>query len=417
MANNKTHFRWVVVGLLFLINGVNYLDRSSIAYAIGKMTTEFGFNDDQIGMILGAFGIGYVITTLIGGIMADKFGAKRVLTLSIVLWGITSLLTSFANGFFVVFIARVLLGLAEGPGFPVMTRAISDWLPENERNRALCLGLVAVPLSLAIGGPVLSQLITWFTWRGAYVCLAILAILWVPLWQYLFKDSPNDAKQVNEQELAYIQSQAMIKSQLAGKKHPWKFMLLNKTLLVNNWAFFVFGYYLFFFMTWLPSYLKSTYQLDLTQVGYYSMAPWLMAALMMWTVAKLADYLFKKYSSLRLSRTYPICISQLLSASCIIPVMLFHNIYVAMGFISLAVGLIMSANTAYFAVVIDVAKERSGSAMGVMDAIFALSGIVAPSITGLVLTITGHYEAAFILMAILGVSSALLVWLFHNKPQ
>ena len=166
---NKTNFRWKIVALLFVINAVNYLDRSSIAYAIDGMAIDFGFNDEQIGWILGAFGIGYIVTTFLGGVAADKFGAKRVLTLAMILWGITSLLTSFANGFFLVFIARVLLGIAEGPGFPVMTRAISDWLPERERNRALSMALIAVPLSLAIGGPISALLIEGLTWRGAYV--------------------------------------------------------------------------------------------------------------------------------------------------------------------------------------------------------------------------------------------------------
>lgn len=86
-----------------------------------------------------------------------------------------------------------------------------------------------------------------------------------------------------------------------------------------------------------------------------------------------------------------------------------------MVFITLAVGLILSANASYFAVVIDVAKERAGTALGIMDATFAISGIVAPSLTGIVLTITGHYEAGFILLAILGISSSLLVLFFHNR--
>ena len=247
------------------------------------------------------------------------------------------------------------------------------------------------------------------------VVLAIMAVIWLPFWLYWFKDSPKDSKHVNTQELAYIQEQTVIESQLSSESHPWNVLLFNKTLLVNNWAFFVFGYYLFFFMNWLPTYLKSTYQLNLTQVGFYTMAPWLTAAVMMWGLGAFADYIFKKNHSLRLSRSYPIWITQLLSAACVIPVILFHNLYVALLFISLAVGLIMSANASYFAVVIDTARERSGTALGIMDAIFAISGIIAPTLTGFVLTLTGHYEAAFVLLAVLGGSSALLIFLVHNR--
>ncbi len=413
----KTNFRWVIVCLLFIITGVNYLDRTSIAYAIGDIATEFGFNNEQIGFILGAFGAGYVVTTFLGGIAADKLGAKRVLTLSILLWGATSLITSMANGFFIVFITRVLLGLAEGPGFPVMTRGISDWLPDKERNRALSYALVAVPVSLAIGGPISSLLVTHLTWRGAYVALAVLAIIWIPLWLHWFQNSPANSRHVNEQEINYIESHSTIESKLKSEQSPWKVILLNKTLLVNNWAFFVFGYYLFFFMTWLPTYLKNVYKLDLTQIGLYSIAPWLAGALMMWGMGQVMDSIFKQTHSLRLSRSVLIFITQLLSACCIIPVIMFHNIYVALGFITLAVGIILSANASYFAVVIDIAKERSGTALGFMDAIFAISGIIAPSLTGIVLTMTGKYEAGFILLTILGISSSLLVLLLHNRDE
>ncbi|WP_367608261.1 MFS transporter [Legionella sp. W05-934-2] len=412
---SKTHFRWFIISLLFIITGVNYLDRSSIAYAIDEIAAEFHFTNDQIGFILGAFGVGYVVTTFLGGIAVDKIGAKRVLTLSMLLWGVTSLITSLANGFFLVFIARVLLGFAEGPGFPVLSRAISDWLPETERNRALAYALIAVPLSLAIGGPISSFMVTNLTWRGTYVALAILAVIWIPLWLRWFQDSPAHSPFVNEPELAYIERNPLIASKITPTENPWRVIILNRTLLINNWAFFVFGYYLFFFMTWLPTYLSNVYKLDLTQIGLYSVAPWLAGAILMWGMGYLSDALFKRYHSLRLSRSLPISITQLLSASCIIPIILVHNIDMAMIFITLAVGLILSANASYFAVVIDLAKERTGTAIGIMDAIFAISGIAAPTLTGVFLTLTGRYEAGFILLAFLGLSSSLLVFFFHNR--
>ena len=415
MELNRSNFRWVIVTLLFLINFINYVDRASIAYAIDTIALEFHLTEWQIGLVLGAFGVGYVVTTFLGGIAADKFGAKLTLTVSIFFWGIGSLCTGVAVGFVMVFLSRIILGLAEGPNFPAMTRAISDWLSEKERNRALSFALISVPVALALGGPIMSHLIVSFSWRGAYYFLTGLALIWIPIWWWLFQDKPEDSPYVNQMELTYLKEEVISKSNDTPEKITWGFLFFNKTLLVNNWSFFVFGYYLFFFMTWLPRYLNQVYHLNLTQIGFYSIAPWLFAAILMWGVGVLSDYIFKKTNSLRLSRSYPILITQFLSAICVIPILLTHDIFYAMLFISLAVGFAMSANASYYAVNIDIAKERAGSALGIMDALFAIAGFLAPTITGAIISLTGRFEAAFFLLIALALSSALLTLLFHNK--
>lgn len=86
-----------------------------------------------------------------------------------------------------------------------------------------------------------------------------------------------------------------------------------------------------------------------------------------------------------------------------------------MFFISLAVGFVMSTNASYYTVNIDIANERVGSALGIMSAVFAISGFVAPTLTGILVSWTGHFEAAFYLMVALAVSSACLTFLFHNR--
>lgn len=414
MKQTRSHFRWVIVALLFFITIINYIDRSSMGYAIHLIAHEFHLSDDQIGLILGAFGIGYVVTSFLGGVAADHFGARKTLAGSILFWSIATFLTALTHGFFVIFLARILLGLAEGPNFPGMTRAISDWLPENERNRALSFALVSVPLSLAIGGPITTQLILLFNWRGAYFILTACALLWLPLWWFCFRDKPEQSRYVNADELAYIQQKSTLENPLHHLKNPWKLLLTHPTLLANNWSFFVFGFYLFFFMTWLPQYLDTLYHLKLETIGLYTLFPWLFAALMIWLVGSLCDHLFKRTGNLRLSRTYPIIISQLLAAICIIPVIHAPSAEVALCYISLAIGFSMSANAAYYAVNIDIAKERAGTALGIMDALFAISGFLAPTLAGLIVTWTGHFAAVFWLLAGLGLSSVIINFIFHN---
>lgn len=420
-----TRFRWVVIGLIFYITVVNYIDRSAIAYAVDDIARAFQLNNRHIGLILGAFGIGYLATTFLGGVWADRYGAHKTLLLAALLWSISIGATGLATGFAILFGARVLLGIAEGPNFPALNRVVADWLSPRERATALSNALVAVPLALAIGAPVVTFMIYHLGWRGMFLILTALGLLWLPLWWKLFRDFPEHSKHVNAPELQHIRAgrahQVGEAKDIQARRRElnglWRFLLTNPTLLANNWAFFVFGYYLFFFMTWLPTYLGRTYHMNLKQIGLFSILPWLLAAVLLWGTGYLSDTLLRRTGKLRIARSHPIWISQLLAALCILPVIYTHSTTVALIFISLAVGLGMAANSAFYAINVDVAAERSGTALGLMDAFFALAGFLAPAVTGALVHITGRFTDAFWLMAALSLSSVIVVLVFHQPDH
>lgn len=420
----KTRFRWLVIGLIFFITMVNYVDRSALSYAVHGISTEFGFDTAAIGRILGAFGIGYILTTFLGGIWADHYGARLTLFFASLLWSVSIGMTGLAAGFGMLYAARILLGVAEGPNFPALNRAVADWLSSRERAIALSNSLVAVPLALAIGAPIVTQLIIHLGWRGMFLVLMGLGALWLPLWWFFFKDFPEQSPHVNAAELAHIRESVKrevdTKALQGRRSHGlklWRFLLSNPTLLANDWAFFVFGYYLFFFMTWLPSYFEQVYHLELKQVGLFNILPWLLAAALLWGFGYLSDFLLQRTGSLRIARSHPIWISQLLTALCILPVIYAHSFGVAFAFITLAVGLSMSTNSAYYAINVDVARERSGTALGVMDALFALAGYLAPTVTGWLVGGSGSFNTPFWLMFGLALSSVLIVILFHHPDK
>jgi MFS family permease len=426
----RTRFRWVIIGLIFFITVVNYIDRSAIAYGIGDIARDLGFSqhDKAIlsGFILAAFSIGYMLTTFFGGILADRHGARVTLFWAALVWSLAIGLTGLAVGFVMLASARVLLGVAEGPNFPAMNRAVADWLSSHERAIALSNSLVAVPLALAIGAPVVTQLIIHAGWRGMFIVLMLLGVIWLPLWWFLFRDFPEHSRHVNQAELEHIRehsvadraaSVAVTHDRRRHIKGMWKFLLSNPTLLANDWSFFVFGYYLFFFMTWLPSYLQQVYQLNLRQIGIFSILPWLLAAVLLWGFGYLSDALLRRTGSLRIARSHPIWISQLLAGLCILPVIFVHDLSVMLVFISLAVGLSMGPNAAFYAINVDVARERAGTALGVMDTFFAISGFAAPLVTGWVVGMTHSFNNAFWLMALLALSSVVVVILFHHPDR
>ncbi len=413
-----TRFRYVVVFLLFAITVVNYIDRAAISFSLPLMEHDLGLSKTAEGAILGAFGIGYAITTLLSGFAVDRWGPRGVLGLAALLWSFSIGLTGAATGFMMLYIARVVLGVAEGPNFPAMTGAIKNWLPRDAQATALGYGLVAVPIALAIGGPLVTQLLAVLNWRWTFFVLFAGSLIWAPLWWFLLRNDPAQSRFVNAEERRIIEAGRTKPPRRPGAQwRELRVLLTNPTLLVNYWAFFVFGYYLFFFMGWLPSYLFQRYHLNLRAVGAFTVLPWLAAAVSLWAFSHWSDYLLRKTGRLRLARSYLIAGTQAVAALAVIPVAFGVSLPLAIAWITLAVAASMGANAAYFAVNTDVIPQRSATGSGIMDFTFALAGFIAPSLTGWVLNIRGSFTDGFLLMAVLAASSVLLVLIFHNPDR
>ena len=420
----RSRYRWFIVFLLFAITVVNYIDRAALSYAIPMIQRDLGLSPAATGAILGAFGLGYAITTLIGGFAVDRYGARLILTIAAVLWSLSIGATALATSVTILYAARVLLGVSEGPNFPALTGAVSHWLSPHERATALANALLAVPLALAIGGPLVTQLLGWLDWRLTFAALFVLSAAWIPLWYFCFRDDPSQSRFVNEAELAHIRKtdpgmtaapHAVLKSW--PEAGVLKALLTNRTLLANTWAFFVFGYFLFFFMTWLPSYLEQKYGLNIASVGLFSVLPWLSAAILLWAMGRWSDHLLKTTGRMRIARSYLIAGSQFVAALAVIPVALTDDLTVAIAGITVAVAASMGANAAYYAVNVDIVPERAATALGIMDFAFAIAGFLAPAITGWVLNIRGSFADGFLLMTVLALSSELVVLLFHHPDE
>jgi len=426
MISLKTNYRWVVVLMVFIITVINYIDRAAIAFAMPLLSKQFHLTPADVGLTLGAFNMGYAIMVFVGGVMVDRWGSRRIWLLAALVWSLSIVSTAAATGFTMLYIVRMTLGVAEGPNFPALNRVVGDWLPSKERSLALGNALVGVPIALAFGGLIVAYLATAFSWQGMFVILGVLGLVWAPVWYFVFRDFPENSKNVNDAELKYIRETDKVsrvsEHDIRRKAHAtqpgmWKFLLTNPTLLSNDWAFFVFGYNLFFFMGWLPTYLNTTYHMNLSQVGSFTFLPWITAAIMLYVVGIVSNRILKSTGSYRKARSHPLWITQLLGAICLLPILYYHSVFVALISISLCVGFNMAPNTIFYAVNIDIIKERSGTAMGITDLFFAIAGLIAATLTGFIIQLTGSFQGAFILVIALNISSVIGVILFHNPDR
>ena len=411
----RTRYRCVVAGLIFFITLVNFIDRSAISFVIDPLKQEFHFTDTEFGMILSAFGVGYILLTFLGGWLVDHLGPRLIWPLAAIGWSFCVGLLGFAVGFWSFIGLRFFLGLTEGPHFPAMTRSISNWLAPKERARALSIGLVAIPLSSVVGAPITSYLVADFGWRAMFFIISSAGIVWAFAWYWLFRDRPEQSHRVNAAEKAYIVASS--KNEKPSPPMDWRFVLLHPALIANNIAYFAFGYMLFFATLWLPGYFLREHNLNLKSVGWYLTIPWLVGALFLKAGGIISDYLYKKTGSSRLSRSHLIWSSQLLAAICFVILSFTHSLGLSIFFLSLALGFGLMPQPAFFSINIDVAKERSGAAQGVTSSCLSVAGIIAPVLTGWLIDATGSYQAAFLLLAGMTSIAVVTVILFHHPDR
>ncbi len=422
-----SNYRWVVIGFAFIITLINYLDRSAMAYARDPIKLEFGFTDTQFGQIAAAFAVGYTLMTLGGGLLVDKWGARSIWSGAALCWSLCTALMGICSSYPIFFTVRVMLGITEGPHFPALTRVVADWLPSTERAKSTAMGLCAVPMAGVIGAPLITNLIVAYGWKAMFVILGSVGIIWAVIWWFIYRDYPEHSKFVNDAELSLIREGQTLNRErkmadmkaheISLGKTTWKFLFTNKSLVANNFAFFGFGYLLFFSVTWLPGYLKQTYDLPLELSGRLLVAPWLTAAVLLFLAGFLSDYLWKKTGSMRVARSHMMWICQLLSGLCFIPLMFNPSLNAALILFSLGLGLGLMPNAAFYAINTDLAKDKAATSLGLMDCYLGLAGILAPILTGMISDRTHNFNAAFFILIFFSLTGSMAVLFFQHPDK
>jgi nitrate/nitrite transporter NarK len=187
--------------------------------------------------------------------------------------------------------------------------------------------------------------------------------------------------------------------------------------MINNYAFFCFGYLLYFSVTWLPGFLQETYGLKLSQVGTFLMIPWATASVLLPLGGYISDKVWHRTHSLRKSRCHLMWICQLLSGLCLVPMLFKPDLSVAMVMVSLGLGFGLMPNAAFYSLNCDLAKDRVATSQGLMTMFSSISSIGAPILTGWLVTASGNFTSAFGLLIFFTLSSVLAVFFFQHPDQ
>ncbi|MGW2552361.1 MFS transporter [Streptomyces sp. NPDC001635] len=406
MSSSRSNVRWLTLGLIVALIVINYIDRSAISYAVDPLTKAFGISKSQYGLISSAFSIGYMVFAFLAGPLVDRYGARRILLVGVAIWSVVTAVTPVSGSFIGLFMARVILGAGEGPGFPAATRTVSRWLPQKERGIALAMvGGVAVAGSLLIGGPLVTQLIDTLGWRGMFWVLAALGALWFAIAWALLKNTPDEHRKVSAAERAHIAAGQLEEERSSSGSVRWRPVLTNRNLWVIAVGYFAWGFMFWGFMYWLPEYLSSQYDLSISAVGLFTVAPWAAGVAGALLGGVLTDQVFARTGNPR-TRLTIMGVALLLSGAALIPIIVAPSLTVSVTFISIGVGLGFVTGGIWWVAAIDAMPAQPGVAAGFADAAFALSGIVAPSVMGFIVSSTGSFSSGFVVMTALAVVGA-----------
>jgi ACS family hexuronate transporter-like MFS transporter len=286
-------YRWTICSLLFFATTVNYLDRQVLSLLQPSLAEDYGWTKSDYANITAAFTFCYAIAVLFAGRFIDRIGTRKGYAWAIAVWSFGAIIHAFAVGIggtvapvlsiagivlpvsvlgFIV--GRIVLAIGEAGNFPAAVKTVAEWFPRKERslatgifNSGANIGAIVAPLTVPLIAASLG-------WQAAFIIVGGIGFLWIIFW-LLFYDSPQKmlAKgKINQAEYDYINQDVAVVEKTketvdAKEKVSW-FSLLRYR---QTWSFF-FGKFMtdgvwWFFLFWLPAYLKDQYNMQNAQIS------------------------------------------------------------------------------------------------------------------------------------------------------
>jgi ACS family D-galactonate transporter-like MFS transporter len=385
---------------------IAYVDRVNIGAAAPALRAELRLSATRLGLIFSAFAYSYAAMQIAGGWLADRFGPRIMLTALSATWAVATTLTGASWNITSLVGFRLLVGLSEGGAFPAATRAFAAWMPPTERAFAQGITHGFARLGGALTPPLVLAIVAAHSWRASFVVLGLGSVCWTALWLVIFRDSPITHPWVSAAEVAEIAGDRAPALQVAESVTPWT-EIVSKMWLVTL-VDFCYGWSLWVFLTWLPSYFSEGRGLPMGKVAIASAVSLMAGVIGDILGGTLSDTIYRRTGSLRFARC-GLLILGLCGGLAFLPAAAFTaTATAAVGYLAIAFFFLELTNAVLWTLPLDIAGPYAGTASGIMNTGFSLAGIVSPLAFGLLIDRTGRYEwpllasAAILLVGIAG---------------
>lgn len=389
--------RKALMVLLFLGWAVGNLDRYLMNYAIVYIGEDLSLSATETGMVLSSFFLGYAIMQMPGGILADRFGAKRVLLIAVIVWSIFTGLTAVAWTLGLMLVIRFLFGLGEGGFQPSASKIISTYYPENERSKVMSIMLSSGGIMSMLVPIISAVLLVTIGWRAIFVIAGIIgAVIVLLYWKVIPKDKgteeTHDAPMVKE-----------IVGKLVKMPFMWSLVVSYFTIYAVNWGL----------TSWIPKYLTDVRNLDLVSIGGLQVIPGIIMLLSM----LISGYVIDKID-LKISKYIGAFFALLLAGFLLLmfnatSISLFITYQCIVMFVMTFVILLLPSF-----ILKKIPAEYAGTAMGMANTGGQLAGFVTPTLIGLMVdAFDGSYNAAVWMLVIISIMCVASILSIAERKQ
>jgi MFS family permease len=258
---------------------VTYIDRVCISMAGPAISDTFHLTSKQMGWVFLIFNWSYAAFEIPGGFLGDRIGPRKVLTRIVVWWSFFTAATGWAWNYVSLLATRFLFGAGEAGCFPNLTKIFTIWLPERERTRAQAITWLSARWGGAFTPPLVAAVMVWLSpdgnaahgWRQAFQVFGCLGLAWAAIFFWWFRDDPFRNKRMNSAEREVIGADGI--SAVAHVHVPWGRLLGSSQVWMLCWQYFCLSYGWYFYVTWLPTYLKEARHLNFTNTAILSVWP------------------------------------------------------------------------------------------------------------------------------------------------
>lgn len=415
MNSGKTsQIRWLLIFWLFVLSAVAFLDRVNISIAGRLLESDYHLSKIQLGWIFFSFLAGYALFQTPGGRLADKLGARTVLLLGVLWWGVFTALTAavpahLTSAIFAFIAVRFALGAGEAVIYPASNQFVSRWIPVGERGIANGLIFSGVGVGSGLTPPLITYLMLRRGWRTSFLICALLGLVVGVIWYLIARNTPEKHPLVSPNELAKIKaglpdSSSTEKSKLV----PWERTLRSKEVLAVTLSYFTYGYVAWIFFSWFYIYLEEVRGLNPKTSALYSTLPFVAMALCSLLGGSVNDFLTRRWGP-RIGRGSIAMFALSLAAVFLIVGSRAENTRLAVLVLAGGAGALYLSQSSFWSVSADIGGTSAGSVSGLMNMGNQIGGMITTILTPWIASRLG-WKAPFFVAAALCLGGA-AAWL------
>ena len=415
-----TRVRWFLVFWLFILSAVSYLDRVNISIASGPIAEAYHLSDVQLGKVFSAMLVGYALFQTVGGRLADRFGARRVLTGGVVWWGVFTALTALVpanitDAVFIFVAVRFLLGAGEAVIYPSANQFIARWIPTTERGIANGWIFAGVGAGAGLTPLIITYIMLHYGWRSSFWACSILGFIAGAVWFLAARDTPAEHPGVSASELSLINA-GLTQAEPRDAKVllPWARVMRSKEVWAVTLSYFCYGYVAWIFFSWFYRYLAKVRGLDLKASAFYTMLPFLAMLVCCLLGGAINDRLTKRLGP-RVGRCGLAAFAITVAGIFIALGSQVESARLASVVLAGGAGALYLSQSSFWSVTADIAGSSSGSVSGFMNMGNQIGAAITASLTPWIAARFG-WTTSFLVAAALCIVGA-LSWLIVDPSR